>query len=228
LHDLNRSSFWDWYKLLGGSPLVGVFGHSYGARLAFETWLEHPEIRLKLLLAGRAIQPEDSMNLSALMDLYILRATDERRYQDAYALVAACEGNVSDVGRQIRELFPDAALRQRQRQHYYWGNLTALEEWKATCAQNVLKDNDEVFYSVAASIRSSPPRVKLYDPALLSQECRIILGFWDFMMAGATKPPIDEVYVEKFSGSGHYPHFEEPAKFMALAKAFFLNEETTK
>jgi proline iminopeptidase len=215
-------------RLLDGAPLVGVFGHSYGARLAFETFLEHPEINLKLLLAGRAIQSEDSMNLSALMDLYILRATDKPRYREAYTLVAACEGNVSHVGREIRELFADDALRQRQRQHYYWGNLSALDEWKTACTRSELKDNDDIFYSVSTSIRSRPPRVKIYDPSFLKQKCRIILGFWDFMMAGATKPPIDEVYVEKFNGSGHYPHFEEPEKFMNLAKTLFLGDEVTK
>lgn len=207
---------------LAPSRLVGVFGHSYGARLAFETFFEHPEIRLKLLLAGRAIQPEDSMNLSALMDLYILRNTDRDRFAEAYALAARCEGSISSVGRQIKELFSDQDLRQQQREQYYWGNLEALKLWKQAINGIPLKDNDDVFYSVSASIRSRAPRVKIYDPSLLKQDCLLLQGFWDFMMAGATKPPIDDSYVVKFNGSGHYPHFEETEKFLSVAKSFFL------
>jgi proline iminopeptidase len=196
-------------------PLKAVYGHSYGARLAYDTFKTHPDIDLKLLLAGRGVYGVDSMNLSTLMDLYILRESDPQKFRQAFDLVAKHEGLASDKFSEIRPLL-DAQHRQKERNKFYWGNQDTLKWYQEIKKTVSYKDNNDVFESVRHTYDNFE---SIYIPSNLKQDTLMIKGFWDFLMTGATHQGVGEQTVT-FNGSGHYPHFEEPRKFLSTLENF--------
>jgi len=195
-------------------PLVAVYGHSYGARLAHDTFAKHEDINLKLILAGRGVYGEDSMNLSTLMDLYILRDSDPEKFKTAFEIVSNYKGPASDKFNDVKPLL-NPSHRQRERNKFYWGNQEVMEWYKELKSSVPQKDNDEIFESVRHTYDGY---ASIYVPEKLKQETLMIKGFWDFLMAGATNQGVVKNTVI-FNGSGHYPHFEEPEKFIQLIKS---------
>lgn len=197
-------------------PLRAVFGHSYGARLAFDTFKRHADIDLRLVLAGRSVHGGDSMNLSTLMDLYILRDRHPETFVRAYEIVSKHDGDASDKFPAVRALL-DESERQRERAKYYWGNQQARAWYDRLKATVPVKDNDAVFEKVRRTYAED--HTVHFNPASLKQKTAMFKGYWDFLMAGATTQGLSEDVVT-FNGSGHYPHFEEPEKFVANLSEF--------
>ena len=222
-HGQNRNDLLSMVQEVQNSKMfdsVSIFGHSYGARLAFEVCEQNPELNVSVLLAGRSLHSEDSMNVSTLMDTYLLRSHYPELAEKAYVLLKETQGIASTVGREIRELFPSDSERQKLRAPFYWGNLQAMaqfEQWKAnlTCA-----DSDEVFYSVQKSIRESQDNKKFYNPENIKQQIHFIVGHFDFMMVGAANLGVDSKFYTRLNGSGHYPHFEQPREFLKILSLF--------
>lgn len=193
-----------------------VYGHSYGARVAFDTFEMNEFITSKLLLGGRSVNRLDGLNNSLIMDLLILRRLYPERYQKAYEIVTAQRtGSPRASHIEVRNLFPDKDERQRERASYYWGNLSAMKWYQSNEKDFTQKENDELFCTVAASILSlHDGGCPLLDPKKIHQPFQLILGFFDFIMGGAGEPELGPEHVTRFNGSGHYPHFEEPMRFV--------------
>lgn len=196
-------------------PLRAVFGHSYGARLTYDTFKRHAEIDQHLILAGRSVYGADSMNLSTLMDLYILRDKHPEAFARAYEIVSKHDGDASDKFSEVRALL-DEQERQRERGKYYWGNQQARSWYEGLKATVPVKDNDAVFEQVRGTYTED--HTVHFNPASLTQKTTMVKGYWDFLMAGATTQGLT-TNVVTFNGSGHFPHFEEPEKFVGKLQA---------
>jgi len=183
----------------------------YGARLAYDTFAKYESIDLKLILAGRGVYGEDSMNLSTLMDLYILRDSDPEKFKTAFEVVSKHDGPASDKFTEIKPLL-DTSHRQKERNKFYWGNQEVMEWYKVLKSTVSQKDNDDIFESARHTYESY---TSVYVPEKLKQDALMIKGFWGFLMAGATNQGVVKNAVT-FNGSGHYPHFEEPERFDSI------------
>lgn len=207
-----------------------VYGHSYGARLAFDAFESNADIDSALLLGGRSVNRLDGLNHSLLMDLMILRRLYPERYDAAYAIVSSCEsGSPRALHIEVRNLFPNMDERQRERSAFYWGNPSALSWFENARSQFSQSDNDEIFCAVAGTIlRQHDGGCPLLNPAKIQQPFQLILGFFDFIMGGAGEPELGPEHVVRFNGSGHYPHFEEPKRFAEVVRNMALQAQVRR
>ncbi len=201
--------------------LVGILGHSYGGLLAYDTFLENPEMNYKLIFVGVSQSLHLPRNRSTQMDLIILKTEQPEDYKEAYNLINSATEPLWKHAKRIRELVknPD------RRRSFYWAN-PEIMNWYLTSQKElgVSADKQQTFVKIMQSMRDryQVPHASI-DPSKLTQKYLWILGYYDFLMGGDSEDNSQSSSIILFNKSAHYPHLEEAERFiMEVTK--FLNE----
>ena len=162
------------------------------------------------------------MNTSILMDIMILRERNNAGFQRVCEFLSQHKGEPYELAKQVREQFIGSEYRQSERQKFYWINEEAMRWWNKAQKQSNFSDSDEVYFQVAATFQDESFNAGTFDPSLLLQPCMLIQGFFDVLMNGPAAPRLQNpINGCKLNGSAHFPHFEQPEKFMAVLSRFF-------
>lgn len=196
--------------------LVGVFGHSYGAWLAYDMLLANPDIGIKLILAGRSVDRLLSRNRLVLIDLILLRIFQPEDYMELTQIIKNYDGPMWKLAKTIRSRMKDTTMRKM----YYWGNLEIMRWYDQLKERVSIPDNDSVFHEVRETMYEDDANLRDFDPDLLEQDVLWINGFHDFLMGGELYSDSVDTPITTFLNSGHYPHLEEADRFVDVVNAF--------
>lgn len=195
--------------------IKAILGHSYGARLAYELCLDNSTSIESFILLGRAEDPLCSYKRSLYMDVLILKFLEPDKYQDLLPTLS----QVTKPDLELRKLVRKTMASDDPRKNFYWGNYETLKWFEKIKAEINMPDDNEVFMQV---LKSFPPLDQ--QKALLSQNLTKNLlwinGWHDFLMGGDMSFGEKHDYIEIFSGSGHYPHYEEAERFIERVQQF--------
>lgn len=201
-----------------------LYGHSYGARLVYETSFLHPELQRKIIMGGRGLVPADALANSIMIDLQILRQVSPEKADEAYDFASKNGHDLGAVNEFVRKLFIDFNQRESLRQNYYWGNTKAKESWTTELKDREIGDNNQVYFDIIRSYQEKTFNNGFFDPAALSCKMLLIQGYFDMLMNGACTPTLPTQNWVRFYGSGHFPHFEEPHLFIQTVRKFCESE----
>ncbi|WGL61289.1 alpha/beta hydrolase [Pigmentibacter sp. JX0631] len=202
-----------------------VFGHSYGARLVYDTLWKHPHINILYLLVGTNIYPNDAFNTSLFLDLQILKNTQPEEYELALKLIVNNNKEPYLLSPKIRKLFNCLSSRQTARQHFYWANPKVQTWWNKINTNSKVHDNDEVYFRIVETFNDEKFNTGNYDPSHLCQFGKYIIGFHDILMNGTTTFPEIKNNIIKCYASSHYPQFEEPEIFINALRSLLHEEQ---
>ncbi|WP_397600678.1 alpha/beta hydrolase [Silvanigrella sp.] len=202
-----------------------LYGHSYGARLVYDFLWNNPKIDLKFILSGTSLHPNDCLNTSLGLDLLVLRKSQPEEFKKAVELISSASIEPYEISPEIRKLFSDLKMRQKERQKYYWVNEVAMNWWNKIDSEHNVKDSDEAYFKIVSSFNDETFNSGSFNPCLLKQKSLYINGFHDYLMNGTIKFSIeDQSKIIRFNASAHYPHFEEPELFMKTVLKFILDD----
>ncbi|MGY3802990.1 alpha/beta fold hydrolase [Pigmentibacter ruber] len=211
-------------KIFNLEKIDVVFGHSYGARLVYDTLWKNPSIKVFYLLVGTNLYPNDAFNTSLFLDLQILKNTQPKEYEAALKLISNNETEPYLLSPKIRKFFNCLSSRQIARQDFYWANPKVQTWWNKINSNSKVQDDDEVYFKIVESLHDEKFNLGNYDPIHLSQIGKYIIGFHDVLMNGTTTFPEIKNNIIRCYASSHYPHFEEPEIFINTLRSL-LNEE---
>ncbi|MBI2343377.1 MAG: alpha/beta hydrolase [Deltaproteobacteria bacterium] len=195
---------------------IALLGHSYGSWLLYDTLRQHPELVRKAVFVGRALDQRLSRVRSLLMDLLLLKLDQP----DDYAQIRPTVGTETNPFLAAhREIIARMRFREK-RNRFYWGNLEAMQWYEGVKQQSAVKENDTVMRAVADSLYQMTGPLGEFDFRALPTSVLLVNGFHDFLMGGETPPISAGVPYAILPGSGHYPHFEEPDRFVDLLVKF--------
>ncbi|MEZ4819065.1 MAG: alpha/beta hydrolase [Bdellovibrionota bacterium] len=201
--------------------LKGVFGHSYGSKILLELLREKPDLDIKALFAGRANRIPGGASASLLIDGILLRLTNPEGFRDFYQTFKEDVYFEKFHALDIRKKFDDMDKRDDLRKMFYWGNLDACEKITQYKKELNLPDNEEVFEQVVQSVLAEKKFQQKLDFSEIRQDHLLVNGYWDMLMNGAQHLDQRSDQIHVFAGSGHYPHLEEPKRFVTTCEAFF-------
>ncbi len=204
-----------------------IYGHSYGAKLVYDTLWKHQDVNLKYLLAGISLYPSDAFNTSLFLDLFLLKSNQPQEFKEALKIIANQNKEPYLYSPQIRQLFHSLEKRQLDRQKFYWANEAALNWWNSVNERSNVKDNNQAYFKIVETFCDETFNSGSYDPSQLSQTGTYIIGFHDILMNGSTTFSSKENNIIKFMASSHYPHFEEPELFIQTIRNIFNNEKNS-
>ena len=206
-------------RLPSPNKFLGVFGHSYGALLAYELGRRQPEATLRVILAGLSALPLQPRNRQLQIDLNLLKQQSPSAFQThARAALMRHEGAPWQLAAEVRRLMPDASNRKL----FLWGNLSAMNWYESLKSQVDIAENDDIYHAVRATVYADESGLGEIRPEDLSQPTLWINGFHDLLMGGESFDMVRHDCCRIFRGSGHYPHLEEPERFLAELRAFLL------
>ncbi len=202
-----------------------LYGHSYGARLVYDYLWDNPKMDFKFILSGTSLHPNDCLNTSLGLDLLVLRNSQPKEFKKAVELISRAKIEPYEISPEIRKLFSDLKMRQKERQKYYWVNENAMNWWNKIDSEHNVKDSDEAYFKIVSSFNDETFNSGSFNPCLLKQKSLYINGFHDYLMNGTIKFNIeDQSKIVRFNASAHYPHFEEPELFMKTLLKFILDD----
>lgn len=201
--------------------ISAIVAHSYGAKLVYDALLKKPDINKKIIFLGRSLRADIPAKRNFMMDMILMKLFQKEDYK---SIMASTEFDVNDPASlwDIKQKFR-ATLKNRDiRSLFYWSNFEAMEKFETLKAQCTLSDSDDIFKAVVNSIHKDSTATPYYDVSKLKQQVLHIMGSHDFLMAGDVFQPThhDNYTACVFSKSGHYPHFEEPTKFIETVHDF--------
>ena len=202
-----------------------LYGHSYGAKLVYDTLWAHSEINIKYLLAGISLYPNDAFNTSLYLDLFLLKSNQPKEFKEALKIIADQNKEPYLYSPQIRKLFHSLEKRQLDRQKFYWANENARNWCNTVNEKSRVKDNDQTYFKIVETFNDEVFNSGSYDPSQLSQSGKYIIGFHDILMNGSTTFSTNENNIIKFMASSHYPHFEEPELFIQTIRNIITDEK---
>lgn len=187
-----------------------LYGHSYGARLVYDTCYAHPDLEALAVLAARGVFPQDALETSILMDLMILRSEQPHEYAQALKIVKTQEWSMTKINETIRQLFQDQKKRIMLRNDFLWAQKEAQAEWESIVATSPVADSDEAYFEICRTLEERLFNPGFFDPQRLKQRMAVFQGYFDFLMNGSCTPCLPGAMCHRFYGSGHFIHFEEP------------------
>ncbi len=204
-----------------GISIPAIVAHSYGAKLVYDALSERPDIDKKVILLGRSLRGDIPAKRNFMIDMILMKLFQKEDYK---ALMESSTFDYEDPDSLwgIKQKLRDTLKNREPRNLFYWHNFLAMESMEAIKEQCLLIDNDEIFKAVVSSIHQDGNNTSYYDIAKLKQQVLHIMGSSDFLMAGDLFEPDqhDNYTACTFSGSGHYPHFEESERFIETVNDF--------
>ncbi|WP_020408397.1 alpha/beta fold hydrolase [Hahella ganghwensis] len=209
-----------------GVVITAIAAHSYGAKLIYDVLQVNPGIDQSIVLLGRSLRADIPAKRNFMIDMILLKLFQTEDYK-SLTLTADYDVNdpasLWDIKQKLRETLTNRDIRGL----FNWHNLAAMDKLENIRAQCSVSDNDDVFKAVVGSIHQKAAIVPDYDFGGLRQRVLHIMGSSDFVMAGDLFVPEDRHNYRSrvFSHSGHYPHFEEPDRFIETVEAFLLSPD---
>ncbi|MBU2712413.1 alpha/beta fold hydrolase [Zooshikella harenae] len=223
IHDANIDDFLLMLETFAdsGINISAIAAHSYGAKLVYDALVNNPKINTKIILLGRSLRADIPAKRNFMMDMILMKLFQKEDYK---AIMASTQFDVNDPTSlwEVKLKFKDTLKNRSIRSLFNWSNFDAMEAFEAIKAQCTLTDNDDIFKAVVNSIHQDSSSTPYYDIAKLKQQVLHIMGSNDFLMAGDLfqSEHHDNYTACVFSKSGHYPHFEEPIKFIETVNDF--------
>jgi pimeloyl-ACP methyl ester carboxylesterase len=204
---------------IGGIGLSAVLGHSYGGWLAYHTLRRHPRAALPLVVVATAKDMRTAKNRSFALDMAELRIDQPDTYAKLLPELEGYDQPLWTFQRRIREV----AQPLRRRADFMWGNLEARAWYEALRKRVNVPENWELTRRITEN--TDPAfHVEAIDPSTIPGRLLWILGVHDLLMGGDQHYPGEAGPVTTFFRSGHYPHFEEPVRFLRTLEAFLAAE----
>ncbi len=185
-----------------------IVGHSYGAMLLYDCVQKHSDEidqNLVFLSVSSHIMTPRLNNL--LLDLKFLKKEIPEMYEESLAIIE--RGFTPDTIDEVTNKLMPYFARNPKRVDYYWADSTAQDAYLSIV--NPYGMSLDVFNEVRSDFYGAPRSYKLDFDSV--NNSKWIVGFHDYIMGGNT-------FSEEGSGkttfyrSGHYPHIEEPHKFL--------------
>ncbi|WP_163830887.1 alpha/beta hydrolase [Spartinivicinus ruber] len=205
-----------------GHNISAVMGHSYGATLVYESFIKNKYLDKKVILLGRSPDLLTPANRNLMIDLLLLKLFQEDSYKnlevDLQGLFDLPSNELWKKKQEIRSVLKHS----NKRSLFYWANLSTKEKYEKIKETVNIAEDQSVFRDVAGTMNDPNNPRPHFDITMLAQPVLHILGYYDFLMGGDYfKPTQSSSYIAKaFMFSGHYPHFEEPEKFIVNIKKF--------
>lgn len=206
---------------LQGMTIKAVFGHSYGAWLAYDVFHRRQDLGpIGLIMAGRSVHKTLTRHRLAAVDLLLLKMHQPHDYEEVLSAIVESNQPAAAHSEMIRSRLHDVGPRK----HFYWANLSRMKAYQRVIEDVAIPENNDVYWRVRRTLYNKNSTGS-FDPTCLS--CRIlwINGSQDFVMGGETQFPEQEKCVQTFLGSAHYPHIEEPVRFMREVDRFLGVED---
>ncbi len=198
-----------------GIELDGIVGHSYGAWLAYDCVRREKSLFKRLVMIGLGPDFREPRTRSLIMDLIALKLQQPEAYQALYHELQSHAESPWKISKRVRDVLQTTDLRKL----FYWGNLEAMRWYDQVKRTVQIQESDEVYRSVRASLYENEEMVSGPHLDRIEAPTLWINGVQDFLMSGLGQA-FGHVQVEHFMGSGHYPHFEEPEKFVRILESF--------
>lgn len=152
------------------------------------------------------------------MDLMLLKLFQPEDYHRIYPEISGVDQPMWAHAKRVRKALTETSMRN----HFYWANAHAKNQYLNIQQTVALKDNEDTFAQVMRSqheIYKDPnsgmdPLQHIRSPFLW------INGYHDFLMGGELDHNPKQYPITKFWHSAHYPHLEEPVRFCAELAQF--------
>ncbi len=220
-HHINIKDLEDLYNTLCKMDEIhisAVLGHSYGARLAYELFLNNRGITSKLVMVGRSRKWTTSRQRFLAMHLFLLKSSQPEEYNE---LLIDIKEKRTDFLSQSNLLI-SKIKNLKPRSYFFWGNLET-KMWYENLKKSVpIEENQDIFLEISNPTNTDFVAPFDFDLRKISQDVLWINGLHDFLMGGELGTET-ETDITTFMYSGHYPHFEEPERF-AKELYVFLEE----
>jgi proline iminopeptidase len=195
--------------------LVGIIGHSYGARLVHDVMIKYKPDVLPVML-GVASSFKTARKKSLAMDLLNLKLNQPKDYAQ---VLDSLDQYGSEVWRNAKALRSKMSYMD-QRKLFYWGNLKAFEQVNELKKNLKIKETNENTFNVVREELHHDPRNYLGpNPEKFNSRYLWINGLHDFLMAGELLD-YENKGIKTFFKSGHFPHMEEPGNFLSALRVF--------
>lgn len=199
-----------------GYSVVAIIGHSYGAKLLYDTHLQNNiSVPLVLVATSNSILTPRINNM--ILDLSYLKSNDRDKYN---MVMEALDRNRMDSLWEVAELLSPMFHENPFRPLRYWANLTWYEKYKSALEEVKLPINNEIFMNVRKSLYTNNRNCSI-DIDNMTTPYLWINGVHDYVMNGALSVEEDNT-ITPFYHSAHYPHIEENKNFCGMLNEFFL------
>lgn len=198
------------------NSILGVLGHSYGGWLAFHTLTENRDLAYPLVVVASATDMRTAKNHSFAMDMFELRLDQPQVYERLLPELNNFQEPLWEFQKRIRK----EAAPLKRRSLLMWGNLTTMAWYENIKKRVGMPESWELTHEISSKIGPNY-MLKQIDPSLLEEKMLRIMGVHDFLMDGDQHYPGDRNNFTTFLKSGHYPHFEEPERFVKELRSFF-------
>ncbi|MDE1465246.1 alpha/beta hydrolase [Spartinivicinus poritis] len=205
-----------------GHNISAVMGHSYGATLVYESFIKNKDIDKKLILVGRSPDLLTPANRNMMIDLLLLKLFQEDAYKklemDLQSLFDLPSNELWEKKQKIRSELKHTDKRSL----FYWANLSVKDKYEKIKELVNIDEDQSVFRDVAGTMNDPNNPRPHFDIKKLTQPALHILGYYDFLMGGDyfKQSSCSSYIAESFMFSGHYPHLEEPGKFILSINKF--------
>lgn len=201
-------------KRMEGINLLSVMGHSYGSWLSYQTLIEK-NISIPLIAVARAKDIRTARNRSFAMDMLEARMRHPEVYSTLLEELSDFDQPLWAFQKRIKEKTGPLELRP----FFMWGNLATKSWYESVKAKVDLKENWTLTKQISNSADASEHTIEV-SPERLPSGLLWINGIHDFLMGSDQYYPGIKNQPVTFLKSGHYPHLEEPERFMKELKTF--------
>ncbi|NRA66187.1 MAG: alpha/beta hydrolase [Pseudobacteriovorax sp.] len=201
-----------------GIAIDTLVGHSYGAWLARDYHLKYPNRIRSLILCGIDIDLAAPKNRSFLMDLLLLKQQDQKTYNSFLkGMITNSEDEVYVPWLAAKEL-RSKLLDSGKRSNYYWANQNSKNHYFRLIEEASVAERDDTYRKVRDTLYREDYPFSLRLTEGINDDIPVLLinGFHDVLMDGASEKTSDlpGFMFKTYWQSGHYPHIEEPERFL--------------
>jgi proline iminopeptidase len=194
--------------------ICAIAGHSYGAWLTYEYSKIHNN-DTPIILLGMSNDINEPRNKSIEMDLAILQSNQPSEYLEAKNILSRYPSEKWKAARKIRKLLKNSSLRD----NYYWHDKDVYAEVSKLKQEMDFRENTDIFQVVRDDLYSKPERLVGPKRSHIENKLLWINGSNDYLMR-ISNQDIENENILTFEGSAHYPHLEQPDKFIKEIEGF--------
>ncbi len=196
-------------------PILGIMGHSYGGWLAYHTVFENKDVVRPLIVVASAKDIRTAKNHSFAIDMLELRLDQPQVYTKLLPELDELKEPLWEFQKRIRK----QAAPLKRRALFMWANLSTMTWYNAIKEKVGMPESWELTHEISSKI-SRTHLLRELNPQLIQSKMLRIMGAHDFLMDGDQYYPGQKNDFLTFLKSGHYPHFEEPERFVRELRGF--------
>lgn len=201
-----------------GIKIVGLIGHSYGAKLLFDFYKN-----FKCNIPGVFVSTANNILTPRLnnliLDLEYLKKTNREDYTDLLSKLDDIESEkIWGLTEKLSPLFHA----NKDRPFLYWANIDYYQKIQDIQNKINLPINKNIFINVRKDLYSNQINFSV-DIESLCTPYLWINGFQDLIMNGSQSVLSKKSNIHTFYRSSHYPHIEENHRFSETINDFIKN-----